>query len=48
MANVVRDPKVHPDACTSCHTDRSNAWATGTLKMWPEFSPRRVGAELKG
>ena len=87
MANVVRDPKTHPDAiipdlskpdplvtfkkddiafvygskwkqryftrvgddyfplgaCTTCHTDKSNAWATETLKTWPEFSPWRVG-----
>jgi len=32
-----------PNACTACHADKSNAWATATLKTWPEFSPWRVG-----
>ena len=32
-----------PNPCTTCHTDKSNAWATETLKTWPEFSPWRVG-----
>jgi predicted CXXCH cytochrome family protein len=32
-----------PNACTACHADKSNAWATETLKTWPEFSPWRVG-----
>ena len=32
-----------PNACTSGHTDKSNAWASETLKSWPEFSPWRVG-----
>jgi predicted CXXCH cytochrome family protein len=32
-----------PDACTACHTDKSPAWATATLRTWPEFSPWRVG-----
>jgi len=32
-----------PNACTACHTDKSNAWATAALKSWPEFSPWRVG-----
>jgi hypothetical protein len=31
-----------PNSCTSCHTDKSNAWASDTLKTWPEFSPWRV------
>jgi predicted CXXCH cytochrome family protein len=32
-----------PDACTSCHTDKSRAWATAALRSWPQFSPWRVG-----
>jgi predicted CXXCH cytochrome family protein len=32
-----------PDACTTCHTDKSPAWATAALRTWPEFSPWRVG-----
>jgi len=34
-----------PNPCTTCHTDKSNAWATETLRTWPEFSPWRVGRE---
>jgi hypothetical protein len=29
--------------CTTCHTDKSNRWASETLKTWPEFSPWRIG-----
>ena len=32
-----------PDPCTTCHTDRTRAWATKVLNTWPEFSPWRVG-----
>ena len=32
-----------PDPCTTCHTDRTTAWATEALRSWPEFSPWRVG-----
>jgi hypothetical protein len=32
-----------PNPCTSCHKDRSNAWASERLRSWPEFSPWRVG-----
>jgi predicted CXXCH cytochrome family protein len=32
-----------PDPCTTCHTDKTPAWATAALKTWPEFSPWRVG-----
>jgi predicted CXXCH cytochrome family protein len=31
-----------PNPCTTCHTDKSNAWAMDALKSWPEFSPWRV------
>jgi hypothetical protein len=32
-----------PDPCTTCHKERSNAWAAQALRSWPEFSPWRVG-----
>jgi hypothetical protein len=32
-----------PDSCTSCHRDKTAAWATETLRSWPGFSPWRVG-----
>jgi len=32
-----------PNSCTSCHTDKSDAWAGAELEKWPEFSPWRVG-----
>jgi predicted CXXCH cytochrome family protein len=31
-----------PDSCTSCHTDKSPAWATAALRSWPQFSAWRV------
>jgi len=31
-----------PNPCTSCHKDKSSAWASETLRSWPEFSPWRV------
>jgi len=32
-----------PNPCTSCHKDKSNAWATAELKSWTTTSPWRVG-----
>jgi predicted CXXCH cytochrome family protein len=32
-----------PNACVSCHTDKTNAWATAELLKWPNISPWRVG-----
>jgi predicted CXXCH cytochrome family protein len=32
-----------PNPCTTCHSDRTTAWASGTLRQWPEFSAWRVG-----
>ena len=32
-----------PNACTTCHKDKTNAWATEALKKWPDVSPWRVG-----
>jgi predicted CXXCH cytochrome family protein len=31
-----------PSPCTSCHADKSTAWATAALRRWPERSPWRV------
>ena len=28
-----------PNACTSCHSDRSTAWAEQAMSRWPERSP---------
>lgn len=31
-----------PNACTSCHTDKSTSWAADALKSWEGVSPWRV------
>ena len=31
-----------PNPCTSCHADKSNEWATASLKSWGSVSPWRV------
>jgi predicted CXXCH cytochrome family protein len=31
-----------PNPCTSCHADKTTAWATNALTHWPERSPWRV------
>jgi len=31
-----------PNACTGCHTDRTNEWATAELKQWTPHSPWRL------
>ena len=28
-----------PNACTSCHKDKTTAWATDAMRHWPEQSP---------
>ncbi len=30
-----------PNPCTSCHADKTTAWATDVLRHWPERSPWR-------
>jgi predicted CXXCH cytochrome family protein len=30
-----------PNPCTSCHTDKTTAWASEALRHWPERSPWR-------
>ncbi len=32
-----------PNPCTSCHADKSNAWAGAELRKWGSVSPWRVG-----
>jgi predicted CXXCH cytochrome family protein len=32
-----------PNPCTSCHTDKSTAWAKDTMRQWNERSPWRLG-----
>jgi predicted CXXCH cytochrome family protein len=34
-----------PNPCTSCHADKSTAWAAEALRHWPERSPWRVAAD---
>ena len=31
-----------PNPCTSCHADKTTAWATDILRTWPERSPWRT------
>jgi predicted CXXCH cytochrome family protein len=31
-----------PNPCTSCHTDKSTAWATDAMRHWPDRSPWRL------
>jgi predicted CXXCH cytochrome family protein len=31
-----------PNACTTCHTDKTNAWANEALKSWPSVRAWRV------
>jgi predicted CXXCH cytochrome family protein len=31
-----------PNPCTSCHTDKTTAWATDAMRQWPERSPWRA------
>lgn len=33
-----------PNPCTTCHKDKSTAWATQQLASWPERSPWRLAA----
>ena len=31
-----------PNPCTSCHSDKSPAWAAAEMRRWPERSPWRI------
>jgi len=39
---VMTDKYKIPNPCTSCHADKSTAWATEALRQWPERSPWRM------
>ena len=39
---AVTDKYKIPNPCTSCHADKSTAWATAALRHWPERSPWRA------
>ena len=39
--NVTEHSKV-PNACTTCHADKTNAWASAALRTWQSTSPWRV------
>ena len=32
-----------PNPCTSCHADKTTAWASNTMRQWNERSPWRMG-----
>ena len=40
---AIADRLKMPDPCTTCHTDKTSAWATDALRGWPQFPPWRVG-----
>ena len=42
IAPAMTDKYKIPNPCTSCHTDKTSAWATDALRHWPERSPWRV------
>jgi predicted CXXCH cytochrome family protein len=42
ISPVMTDRYKIPNPCTSCHTDKSTAWASEALRRWPERSPWRV------
>jgi predicted CXXCH cytochrome family protein len=39
IAPEMTDKYKIPNACTSCHADRTTTWAKEALKQWPEYSP---------
>ena len=42
ISPAITDKYKIPNPCTSCHTDKSTAWATEALRHWPERSPWRL------
>jgi predicted CXXCH cytochrome family protein len=32
-----------PNACNTCHSDKSAGWAADAMRTWPEVSPWRIG-----
>jgi predicted CXXCH cytochrome family protein len=41
ISPVMTDKYKIPNPCTSCHTDKSTAWAENEMSRWPEHSPWR-------
>lgn len=46
MSPAVSEAYGIPNACTSCHADRTNEWAASELAAWETVSPWRVGQPL--
>jgi len=42
ISPVLTEQSGIPNPCTSCHKDKSNAWALAELKKWTNVSPWRV------
>jgi predicted CXXCH cytochrome family protein len=42
IAPTLTDQYQIPNPCTSCHTDKSTAWAKDAMSHWGEFSPWRM------
>ena len=42
IAPTMTDKYKIPNPCTSCHADKTTAWATEILRRWPERSPWRA------
>jgi predicted CXXCH cytochrome family protein len=43
ISPLVTEQSGIPNPCTSCHTDKSTAWARKELRTWTNTSPWRVG-----
>jgi predicted CXXCH cytochrome family protein len=42
ISPVLTETSGVPNPCTSCHKDKTNAWATAQLRSWTSTSPWRV------
>jgi predicted CXXCH cytochrome family protein len=42
IAPAMTDKYKIPNACTTCHKDKSTAWAEDAMSRWPEQSPWRL------
>ena len=42
IAPAMTDKYKIPNSCTSCHTDKTTAWAANAMRHWPERSPWRA------
>jgi predicted CXXCH cytochrome family protein len=42
VAPAMTDKYKIPNPCTSCHMDKTTAWATNEINHWPERSPWRM------